>query len=587
MASMELDFASNAELATAIEIEKGHVYFVCLKSRPQDDETKHFFTVQFSYEPFFADFGPLNMSNLYHFCEVMRKKKKDFPNKKIYFYSDHDSQLRANNGYLICAYQVLVLNRSGGEAYGQFRDIYPPFLPFRDASFGVSTFNITVLDCLQGLYRAKCLGWVNLDTFDVAEYEHYERVENGDWNWIIPDKLMAFSSPHDPPLMDEDGQTYISLTPGQYIPIFRPRNVTTVVRLNNKTYDHRKFTDYGVKHHDLYFEDGGNPSDGILKEFLEICEAEPGAVAVHCKAGLGRTGTLIGCYMMKHFQFTATEAIAWMRIMRPGCVLGPQQQYMKQMESRLARMGAAHRKAFGSSPQVMARLGAKNVGPAKPAAGRQDPSGRMKVLPSSPPGPNSKSKGAAPRKPKRLVTATHDAILKRTLAVEQSLNGALEEAPNNMGSLSRLMPALEDTRASNKMASTLTYRKLAPAAPKGRSQRLSGPGTTQSMNATLQASALGRHVQFQDGTLMDHMLGTWPAAQQRPARDQRPSFSLVSCPMDGPPKPLAPLGVTRTQVPFMDFSMSTVPCSTFAPHDRSLGTVSGLSAVSLPALQKS
>ena len=32
-----------------------------------------------------------------------------------------------------------------------------------------------------------------------------------------------------------------------------------------------------------------------------------GAIAVHCKAGLGRTGCLIGCYMMKHYKFTAEE----------------------------------------------------------------------------------------------------------------------------------------------------------------------------------------------------------------------------------------------------------------------------------------
>ena len=36
---------------------------------------------------------------------------------------------------------------------------------------------------------------------------------------------------------------------------------------------------------------------------------------VSCKflAGLGRTGSLIGCYLMKHFRFSAAEAIAWMR----------------------------------------------------------------------------------------------------------------------------------------------------------------------------------------------------------------------------------------------------------------------------------
>ena len=32
--------------------------------------------------------------------------------------------------------------------------------------------------------------------FDVEEYEHYERVENGDLNWIVPKKFLAFSGPH-------------------------------------------------------------------------------------------------------------------------------------------------------------------------------------------------------------------------------------------------------------------------------------------------------------------------------------------------------------------------------------------------------
>ncbi len=38
--------------------------------------------------------------------------------------------------------------------------------------------------------------------------------------------------------------------------------------------------------------------------------------SVHCKAGLGRTGSLIGCYIMKHWGWTALETIAWLRICR-------------------------------------------------------------------------------------------------------------------------------------------------------------------------------------------------------------------------------------------------------------------------------
>ncbi len=52
---------------------------------------------------------------------------------------------------------------------------------------------------------------------------------------------------------------------------------------------------------------------------------------MHCKAGLGRTGTLIACYMMKHFQMTAAECIAWLRIVRPGSVIGPQQVLLAVM----------------------------------------------------------------------------------------------------------------------------------------------------------------------------------------------------------------------------------------------------------------
>lgn len=72
-----------------------------------------------------------------------------------------------------------------------------------------------------------------------------------------------------------------------------------------------------------------------MREFLEIVEEEKGAIAIHCKAGLGRTGTLIACYAMKNYKIPAAPMIAWSRICRPGSIIGPQQQFLIHNESTL------------------------------------------------------------------------------------------------------------------------------------------------------------------------------------------------------------------------------------------------------------
>lgn len=54
-----------------------------------------------------------------------------------------------------------------------------------------------LLDCFRGLDYAIKLGWFDYKKFNLKEYEHFERVENGDLNWIIPNKFVAFSSPYD------------------------------------------------------------------------------------------------------------------------------------------------------------------------------------------------------------------------------------------------------------------------------------------------------------------------------------------------------------------------------------------------------
>lgn len=138
---------------------------------------------------------------------------------------------------------------------------------------------------------------------------------------------MAFCGPHAKSKI-ENG--YPLHAPEAYMTYFRKHNVKCIVRLNKKIYDAKRFTDAGFQHNDLFFVDGSTPSDQIVRRFLEIAEHCDGAIAVHCKAGLGRTGTLIGCYIMKHYKFTASEVISWLRICRPGSVIGPQQNFLEE-----------------------------------------------------------------------------------------------------------------------------------------------------------------------------------------------------------------------------------------------------------------
>jgi len=85
----------------------------------------------------------------------------------------------------------------------------------------------------------------------------------------------------------------------------------------------------------------------IVDKFLKVAELSEGGLAVHCLAGLGRTGTLIALWLMKHLHFTANEAIAWLRIVRPGSVIGPQQQYLQDQQARMWALGKLNKKTGG------------------------------------------------------------------------------------------------------------------------------------------------------------------------------------------------------------------------------------------------
>lgn len=171
---------------------------------------------------------------VYRFCNELDKlvNKDRRASIRVYHYCSVSPAKKSNAAFLMGAFQILILGKSASAAWEPFREISFPY--YKDASMCPSNFQLSILNCLQGLERAVQLGWFNMQTFNVTEYEFHERVENGDFNWILPHKLLAFSCPSPVP---KDMHGFRVWTPEDYAPMFNKLNVSTVVRLNQKTYD--------------------------------------------------------------------------------------------------------------------------------------------------------------------------------------------------------------------------------------------------------------------------------------------------------------------------------------------------------------
>ncbi|KAJ6253284.1 cell division cycle 14 [Anaeramoeba flamelloides] len=415
---------------TQSKFSKGEIHFTVDKT--------------FVYQPFFGDFGPFKLSLLVRFYRLLRDKldKSKSNQTKYFFYSNSNKKTRSNSAVLICSFIMVYCSISAKEAYSKISH-FKAFFPFRDASPLVSSYGLTVLDVLEGLEKGIQNNWVNFDTFDVQWYEKHEQVVNGDLNWIIPDKILAFCSPT-PDLhngsgsengsgngngyesenskenkskkrnnsnqkerkrkrksdsrsesesesekekgkekklknttlkekeeiwswfrseTDTDSESDSDQTDSEndssnkvveenddfgygwsvskYAEYFENMNVTCVIRLNQPIYNKKPFLKKGISHYDLHFTDGSVPTEKLLDKFLKIAENQKEAdnqrkrvMAVHCKAGLGRTGVMIGSHLIKNYNFTAKQAIAWMRLCRPGSVIGSQQHYLTKIEKK-------------------------------------------------------------------------------------------------------------------------------------------------------------------------------------------------------------------------------------------------------------
>jgi len=198
-------------------------------------------------------------------------RDNNYSDNRIFHYcsSAEPGYKMANGAFLMGAFCIIILKQTAEQAYSIFKPYQQLFKHYRDASKGDCFYNCTLLHCLQGLEYAVRFGWYDFKTFNVKEYEYYEKVENGDLNWIIPSKFVAFMGP----VEERDDKHRYGHHPSKYKDIFNNIGVNKVIRLNEVKYDKSFFTEHGISHNDLFFVDGSNPPDNIVTDFLNVVES--------------------------------------------------------------------------------------------------------------------------------------------------------------------------------------------------------------------------------------------------------------------------------------------------------------------------
>ncbi len=151
---------------------------------------------------------------------------------------------------------------------------------------------------------------------------------NADAYWVEPGRVLAGAYPGDP-----DATAARERLAG-----LRETGVTLFVDLTEPDellapYAHLL---EGARHERRSIPDFGTASQTLTAEILDLVDAERaagGCVYLHCRGGIGRTGTIVGCWLVRH-GLADGDPIARIAVLRRGTAdaLAPSPQTPAQQE---------------------------------------------------------------------------------------------------------------------------------------------------------------------------------------------------------------------------------------------------------------
>ena len=177
--------------------------------------------------------SPFNPGMTHKFCRVLVDliSSNQLSHSAICFYTSSREADLTNAMYLLGAFLVLHLDATPEEASAPFEGLETRVLPYRDATWVPSTWDLHLVDCWRGLRRAVLTGLYDTVTFNEDEYFYYDQPCHGDMHEVVKAKFFAFKGPTD--VRKPLGGGAWSKTPLDYIDAFRSKGISIVIRLNN------------------------------------------------------------------------------------------------------------------------------------------------------------------------------------------------------------------------------------------------------------------------------------------------------------------------------------------------------------------
>jgi cell division cycle 14 len=270
----------------------------------------------------------INICNIVKFINYIDKLyyEPKIYNKDIiyYVYLDKNNSYLLNSVFLFGCYLVIKQNIQIDYVINILLEIFnshPCY--YIDCVSKHGGYYSSIIDCLKSINFIYKNNIENINNFDIENYEYMTDYFYRDMN-LIANKFIAMACPTNKNILNIKD-------------ILKKNECKIIIRLNSDSddfYDKNVFLNNNINTYDLYFDDYSIPNLEIVKKFMNIINNTDlnEIVAIHCKAGLGRTGLLICIWLIIKLNFEPREAIAYLRIMRPGSIMGSQGFFIENID---------------------------------------------------------------------------------------------------------------------------------------------------------------------------------------------------------------------------------------------------------------